>query len=120
MPQLLTVLIVEDEPFIRLQAAEAFARAGWAVIEAASGEDAMALIGNGRQFDVVFTDIRLRGRLSGWDVGEACRAADASIPVIYASGEPVPPSHRVEPHTFFAKPYDLAEITEVCSRLVRH
>jgi CheY-like chemotaxis protein len=68
--------------------------AGWNVIEAESGEDALTCLDNGEEIDVVFTDIRLKGNLNGWDVGEASRRSVADLPVIYASGETIQPQRE--------------------------
>jgi len=46
---------------------------GCLVLEAQSGEHALAMLRVDRPIDVLFTDIRLSGALTGWDVGEACR-----------------------------------------------
>ena len=115
-----TVLVVEDDPWVRLDIAGEFARAGWVVIEATTGEEAVHFAGNGQQIDVVFTDIRLAGQLNGWDVGEAFRAADATMPVVYASGLPLHPMRNVSGSVYFAKPYNAAVVVKACAGLVRH
>jgi CheY-like chemotaxis protein len=66
--------------------------------------------------DVVFTDIQLAGSLSGWDVAEEGRTAQAVMPVIYTSGNPVDRSRRVHDSLFFEKPL---EVLEACRRLRR-
>ena len=116
----LTVLIVEDEPFLRLDVASSFAKAGWTVIEAASGEEAVHFAGNGDHIDVVFTDIRLRGKLTGWDVGEVFREADATMPIVYASGLPELPMRQVPGSIYFDKPYDNTQILGACEKLLRY
>ena len=66
------VLVVEDEAVVRAEIAEEFRNYGWRVLEAASGEDAIALIADSF-IDVVFTDIQLAGVVSGWDTAAALR-----------------------------------------------
>jgi CheY-like chemotaxis protein len=114
-----TVLIVEDEPFLRLDVAASFAKAGWTVIEVASGEQAVSHARNGARIDVVFTDINLAGPLTGWDVGEAFRSVDDAMPVVYASGLPLLPRREVPGSLYFNKPYDPAQIVDACAALVR-
>jgi hypothetical protein len=75
------------------------------------------LLRNGDAIDVVFTDIRLKGRLNGWDVGEAARAARADIAVVYTSGQPVEPPRQVKGSVFIKKPYGPDEVTQVCHGL---
>ena len=55
----LRVLIVDDESLIRWSLAEVLADAGHRVEEAGDGASALALLSDGRQFDVVVLDYRL-------------------------------------------------------------
>jgi CheY-like chemotaxis protein len=112
-----TILVVEDEWLVREMIVDHLRDAGWNVIEAENGEDALACLENGEEIDVVFTDIRLNGTLNGWDVGEACRRAAADLPVIYASGNAVEPAREVEGSLFFQKPYEPEHIRLACERL---
>ena len=67
------VLVVEDESLVRERIADELRTYGWHVLEAASGEDALALTAD-NQIDVVFTDILLPGHMSGWEIAESLRA----------------------------------------------
>jgi CheY-like chemotaxis protein len=63
---------------------DALPQVGWDVFEAATGEQALALLQH--EIDVLITDIHLPPReMSGWDVAEAFRAIDPNIAVICAS-----------------------------------
>jgi CheY-like chemotaxis protein len=99
-----TILIVEDEFFLRETVAEYLRDCGWTVLEAASGEDALLHL-DAPGIDVVCTDIRLGGELNGWDVGEAFRRKLPELPVIYATGRAIEPQRRVQGSLFFDKPY---------------
>jgi CheY-like chemotaxis protein len=113
-----TILVVEDEWLLREMIVEHLHAAGWNVIEAENGEDALACLENGAEIDVVFTDIRLNGTLNGWDVGEASRRIATDLPVIYASGNAVEPARRVDGSLFFPKPYEPEHIRLACERLI--
>ena len=99
------VLIVEDQWLLREDAAHSLHSAGWEVIEAGSGEQALQVLLERRRVDAIFTDIQLGGTVTGWDVAEAFRATQPDIPVIYASGNPIDPVRQVTPSRFFTKPY---------------
>ena len=60
-----TVLLVEDHGLLRAEIAEALRSAGWQVLEASSGEAAVALIRSDVLIHVVVTDIQLGGHLIG-------------------------------------------------------
>ena len=103
------VLVVEDETLVRLVAADALRDAGFEVLEAADGERALDLCKNA-DVDVLFTDIRLPGRMSGWDIAERCRASNPRLPVIYATAISTIPPRPVPDSVFFRKPYTAHQI----------
>jgi CheY-like chemotaxis protein len=110
-------LVVEDEWIVREVIADALRSAGWHVLEASSAEDAVALLRAGNRIDLLFTDIQLAGSLCGWDVAEQFRAAQADLPIIYASGNAPDRSRRVGDSLFFDKPYQPDGVVEACGRL---
>jgi two-component system, OmpR family, response regulator len=91
----LVVLIVEDEPLLRYSMAYALRGDGWLILEASSGEEAVAYLKGGEKIDIVFIDITLGGLLSGWDVADAYRLARSEIPILYTSGNANTRSSRV-------------------------
>jgi CheY-like chemotaxis protein len=111
------VLVCEDEPLVRTVIVDYLNDNGCSVIEAGSGEDAVALIdGPDQKLDVLFTDIRLGGALNGWDVAEIFRDRFPNLRVLYASGHMIDPRRDVEGSKFFAKPYLLDDVLEACRR----
>lgn len=100
----LKVLVVEDDSLVRAMATEALLEAGFAVLEATTGEEAVNYCRQ-RIADVLFTDIRLPGELDGWDIAERCRESNPQLPVIYATGYSVLHPRRVPRSTMFHKPY---------------
>jgi CheY-like chemotaxis protein len=113
----LVVLIVEDEPFLRYSMAYALRGDGWLILEASSGEKAVAYLTAGEKVDIVFTDITLGGLLSGWDVADAFRLARSEIPVIYTSGNADGRSRQVKDSQFFQKPYDTTAVVKACQQI---
>jgi CheY-like chemotaxis protein len=98
-----TILVVEDDHLIREMAVEALADAGFEVIEAATGEEAVGYCKE-KIADLLFTDIRLPGTITGW-VAERCREANPALPVIYATGFSAVHPRPVPGSTLFQKPY---------------
>lgn len=113
-----TALVVEDEPLVREMMADAFRGAGWQVLEASSAEAAIALARAAARVDLVFTDIQLAGRLSGWDVADALRAIRDDLPIIYTSGNSPDRSRKVIASLFFDKPYLPEDVVEACRGLL--
>ncbi|MDG2333931.1 MAG: PAS domain-containing protein [Myxococcota bacterium] len=61
-----TILLVEDEHRLRELAARHLRSTGYEVIESVDAEDALRVLeGNNREIDILFSDIRMPGNLSG-------------------------------------------------------
>lgn len=77
------VLVVDDEPDVRLIARIVLGAADHDVVEVGTGEAALALFDEGPPADVVLLDVRLPG-LDGWEVLRRIRSdpATATLPVV--------------------------------------
>ena len=115
-PATRVALVVEDECLVRDVMVSELKASGWSVVETATGEEVLALLA-ANEVDVLLTDIRLAGSMSGWDVAHAVRAIEPHLPVIYASGNPSDAALRVEGSLFFSKPYLPSDIVTACHRL---
>jgi CheY-like chemotaxis protein len=111
------VLVIEDELFVRLNMVSCLQEAGYAVVEAATGEEAIALCHSDTSIDIVFTDVNLGGHASGWDVAECFRTVRPGVPVVYTSGRSLDAGRCVGGGTFVPKPYRESDILKACRRL---
>lgn len=112
------ILLVEDDPLIREFVVETLRDEGYDVIHAASGEEALAWCQRGMA-DLLVTDIRLSGKIDGWQIAERLREQDPHLPVIYASGfSPVAP-RPVPGSLSLHKPYQPEEIVKAVQDLSR-
>jgi CheY-like chemotaxis protein len=122
MPAQLTGIVVEDEGLLRLELAEELAAAGWRIREAASGEEALRLIAHLKEreerIDFLVTDIRLGGKLNGWDVAEASASTWPGLAVIYVSANPIAEDRKVPGSIFLSKPVDIASLVTLCRKLL--
>ena len=97
------VLLIEDDPRVRDAARRVLAGAGYAVHEAASGEDALARVERGQHVDVVVADLELPG-ISGVECVRRL-AASASLKIVYTSGLASDPRGGERGQAFLPKPY---------------
>jgi DNA-binding response OmpR family regulator len=113
------VLVVEDEYLIRLTLTEALAEEGFEVIEAATGDEALALLCENDGIALLLTDIQLPGELNGLDLAQAVRHRSPAMPIIYMTGRPdsLPCGIRGERDVFIAKPYLPSEVCATVRRL---
>jgi CheY-like chemotaxis protein len=101
------VLVVEDEPIIRMNAVSLIEDAGYDVIEAAHANEAMKLLETRRDISVVFSDIEMPGgSMDGLKLIHAVRRRWPPVVLILASGRVAPLVAEMPPDTvFLKKPY---------------
>jgi CheY-like chemotaxis protein len=113
------ILIVEDEFLIRLTLAEALAEDGFAVAEAASGDEALAMLQEDASIELLLTDIQLPGKLDGIALARAARRHAPLLPVIFMTGRPDSTTNAAPSQldVFIAKPYLPSEVCATARRL---
>lgn len=102
-----TVLVVEDEILIRLLVADTLRSQGIYVLEAANAAEALTIIESALPVHVLFTDIRLPGRMDGIGLSKLVRDRRPQIKLIVASSDLPPGYIRQTADVFIFKPYDL-------------
>lgn len=80
------VLVVEDEFLIRTLVADYLRDAGFSVIEAYDGDEAIALLSAGAAIDLVFTDVRMPGAADGIALLAYVSERRPRLPVVVTSG----------------------------------
>lgn len=81
-----TVLVAEDDHFIRLVIVEYLREGGFEVIEASSADEAVAILRSGTVVDLLFTDVRMPGSMDGCDLARIVRVEWPQTRVILTSG----------------------------------
>jgi len=102
-----TVLVVEDEPLIRLNAVAELEDVGLCVIEAENADQALEVVGRHPELTVVFTDIHMPGECDGLELARRVHRMRPDIRLILTSGK-VRPTHNEMPPSarFLPKPYE--------------
>ncbi|MEY2446619.1 MAG: hypothetical protein QOH79_95 [Acidimicrobiaceae bacterium] len=110
-PFVALVLIVDDEPDVRLIARLVLTSAGYDVIEADSGEAALAHLEGDTRPDAVLLDVRMRG-IDGWETLRRLRSdpSQSELPVVIftaqlAASKDAPSRWKNYEH-FLTKPFD--------------
>jgi CheY-like chemotaxis protein/two-component sensor histidine kinase len=78
-------LLVDDEALVRMSTADMLEDLGFEVLEAASAEDALALVRDGASVDLLVTDHLMPG-MSGADLARELRPLRPGLPVLIVSG----------------------------------
>jgi two-component system, response regulator PdtaR len=114
-----TILLVDDEPLVRMFAAYTLADAGYAVLEAGTAEEALKLIATGAPFVAVMTDIEMPGQIDGLELARIIEAQWTTIPVVLVSGRRLPRPNELPPQALFlAKPYSADRLIETLNAVV--
>ncbi len=101
------VLIVEDEPILRMYAVDIIEEAGFDTVEAANADEAITILIARTDIRVVFTDIDMPGSMDGLKLAISIRDRWPPVDIIVTSGQVSPPVHTLPVRgRFFSKPYD--------------
>lgn len=112
------VLVVEDEPILRMMAVDVVEEAGFEAVEVAGAEDAIAILETRLDIRIVFTDIDMPGGADGMKLAAAIRNRWPPIEIIIISGRRAPrPEDMPARGIFFSKPYKRTEVAEAIRRL---
>jgi PAS domain S-box-containing protein len=82
-----TVLVVEDESSVRTLASRCLKQAGYKVLEAGSGVQALIVWGQHKDhIDLLLTDMVMPEGMTGRELAQRCQADKPTLKVIYSSG----------------------------------
>ncbi len=102
------VLVVDDEPVVRLLACEALRATGFATLEAENGEQGLACV-EAQRADLVLLDVELPG-MDGYETCRRMRALDEDLPILFATGhtdgESIDRAFEAGATDFISKPLD--------------
>ncbi len=81
-----TVLVVDDEPTVRMLVTEVLEDLGYAAIQAANGAAGLEVLQSDVRIDLLVTDIGLPGEMNGRQLAEAGRARRPKLKVLFITG----------------------------------
>ena len=114
------VLLVEDEPLVMLTLQANLEDAGWTVVSAIDGSEAIDILdGSAASFAALVTDIRLGEGMTGWSVAEMARAMRAELPVIYITADSADRAEQAVPGSMvLQKPGVVRELISAIDQLI--
>jgi two-component system cell cycle response regulator CpdR len=117
------VLIVEDEPAILMVLADYLAGEGYRVLQAENAEQAFQILATKPHLDLMITDFRLPGGVSGVQIAEPAVMLRPDLKVIFISGYPAeirdsgsPIAHKAP---ILAKPFGLEALQDQIKGLLK-
>ncbi|PVH28023.1 PAS domain-containing sensor histidine kinase [Pararhodobacter oceanensis] len=80
------ILLVEDDEDVRDTARHSLQQLGYQVTEAGDAEAALRLLAGGERVDLLFTDVVMPGKMSGYDLALKLQELHPEVPVLFTSG----------------------------------
>ena len=80
------VMVIDDEPTIRMLIAEVLEDAGYAAIEASDGPAGLRVLQSASKIDLLITDVGLPGGMNGRQVADAARVLRPDLKVLFVTG----------------------------------
>ncbi|WP_220116410.1 PAS domain S-box protein [Brevundimonas vesicularis] len=81
-----TVMVVDDEPTVRMLVAEILHELGYQCIEASDGVAGLKLLQSGARIDLLVTDVGLPGGMNGRQMADAARIDRPDLKVLFITG----------------------------------
>ncbi len=117
------VLVVDDEPTVRMLIVDALGELGYSCLEAADGPAGLRLLEGAERIDLLITDVGLPGGLNGRQVADAARAVRPELKVLFVTGyaENAVLNHGHIEHGMevLTKPFAVDDLTARVERIMR-
>jgi PAS domain S-box-containing protein len=81
-----TVLIIDDEPTVRMLMRDVLSEAGYRVLEAQDGPSGLRYLQTEPRLDLLITDVGLPGGMNGRQVADAARISRPGLKVLFVTG----------------------------------
>ncbi|MCF5198248.1 response regulator [Pseudomonas syringae] len=81
-----TILVVDDEPAVRLLITELLEDLGYIVLQAERGADALTILQSKAAIDLLITDVGLPGGMNGRQVADAARDVRPDLKILFVTG----------------------------------
>ncbi len=111
------ILVVEDQEAVRAVAVEFLVDFGYEVLEAENAVQALQVLQDNPDIDLLFTDVVMPGGMNGFDLSQAASQLHPGLKIIHASGYPKGAMvHQEEPRlkdNLISKPYRRDELRKV-------
>ncbi len=117
-----TVLVIDDEPSIRMLVADMLDDLGYACLEAGDGAEGLQILQSSARIDLLITDVGLPGGLNGRQVADAAWALRPDLRVLfitgYADNAVLSHGHLAPGMEVVTKPFTLDNLTRRVEKLL--
>jgi len=117
-----TILIVDDEPTVRMLMADILSEAGFNILEAQDGPSGLRLLESNARIDLLITDVGLPGGMNGRQVADAARSSRPDLKILFVTGfaenAAVGNGHLPPGMEVLTKPFQVVELANKVSEIL--
>ena len=114
------VLVVEDDPLLRMHAVDIVEDAGFTAIEAKDADEAIAILEKRSDITLLFTDIQMPGSMDGLKLAQAVRDRWPPVKIVVVSGQTALTQNDLPTNSrFFSKPFHGEQMIKDLQALVQ-
>lgn len=114
VPMTKTILVVEDDPFLRVTTAVELEEEGWVVLEAHNADDAIEILERRSDIGAVVTDVLMPGNVDGMGLASSVKERWPNIALIVTSGQVMPRDGALpDGAIFLSKPCTVEQLLSV-------
>ena len=116
-----SILLVEDEDMVRAVAERALTRQGYTVESAVDGEEAVELLKQGRDYDLIVSDV-VMPNIDGPTMGRMARDMRPGIRILFMSGyaeEQLRKTIALDNVGFLPKPFTIPQIAKAVADILK-
>jgi CheY-like chemotaxis protein len=117
-----TILVVEDNPQLRRLSLHRIKLLGYRVLEADSGPSALAVLQDGHEIDLIFSDVVMPGGMTGYDLARQAREHNPAVKILLTSGYGAEAASEQDTtgsqHKVLRKPYTQADLARALREIL--
>jgi two-component system CheB/CheR fusion protein len=118
-----TILVVEDEVTVRRLTVNRLQELGYQVLSAPDGPEAIRMLKEHDQIDLVLSDIVMPGGMTGFDVADQALALRPQLKILLATGyakgaETEQGGSKAQRYPILRKPYNLVDLSKALRELL--
>jgi PAS domain S-box-containing protein len=116
------VLVIDDEPTVRMLVIEVLQEAGYTALEAEDGPSGLKILNSDLKIDLLITDVGLPGGMNGRQVADAARETRPQLKVLfvtgYAENAAISNGHLDPTMAVITKPFVMAELANKITDMI--
>jgi CheY-like chemotaxis protein len=118
------VLVIDDEPTVRMLIVEVLGEAGYVALEAEDGPSGLKILQSDARIDLLITDVGLPGGMNGRQVADAARVGRPDLKVLFVTGfaenAAVGNGHLEAGMEVITKPFVMTDLANKITDMIEH